>query len=171
MKQCALREGCIVARIKSFERNEIILGDGHGIANYVYFILSGRCQMIESLRVIVKKHLSKKFYTLYDPYVSVIKQLKIYRYLIFVYPMYLLHLIYRMCDAEPKIDKFLYVQKKNFCSRYGLSKHPKKVFLLAILAIPKVLCIFNVIKEDDNYNDNMHLHHYSKSVNVYNKPS
>lgn len=75
LKQCALRDGCIVAKIKAYKRNDIILGDGQGVPNHVYFVLSGRCQMVESLRIIVKKRLGKNFYTLYDPYVSAIKLL------------------------------------------------------------------------------------------------
>lgn len=58
--------------MKSYERNETLLGDGVGVANFVYFILSGRCQMIETVQVIVKSHLGKKSYTLYDPYVSLL---------------------------------------------------------------------------------------------------
>ncbi|KAL0883982.1 hypothetical protein ABMA27_016033 [Loxostege sticticalis] len=69
LDEVARREGCIVAKMKSYERNETLLGDGVGVANFVYFILSGRCQMIETVQVIVKSHLGKKSYTLYDPYV------------------------------------------------------------------------------------------------------
>ncbi|XP_049864907.1 uncharacterized protein LOC126366048 isoform X2 [Pectinophora gossypiella] len=65
----ASREGCIVAKLKSFVIDETLLGDGCGIPNYVYFILSGRVQMIESLQVIVTSRLGHKYYTLYDPWV------------------------------------------------------------------------------------------------------
>ncbi|KOB68201.1 Uncharacterized protein OBRU01_16453, partial [Operophtera brumata] len=66
----ARREGCIVAKIKSYETNETLLWDGVGVPNFVYFILSGRCQMIESLQVIVTTRLGKTSYNLYDPYVA-----------------------------------------------------------------------------------------------------
>lgn len=65
----ARREGCIVAKMKSYETNETLLGDGVGVANFVYFILSGRCQMIESLQVIVTRRLGKNYYALHDPFV------------------------------------------------------------------------------------------------------
>lgn len=65
----ARREGCIVAKMKSYETNETLLGDGVGVANFVYFILSGRCQMIESLQVIVTTRLGKNYYALHDPFV------------------------------------------------------------------------------------------------------
>ncbi|XP_047989267.1 uncharacterized protein LOC125228654 [Leguminivora glycinivorella] len=69
LDEVARREGCIVAKMKSYGRNETLLGDGVGVANFVYFVLSGRCQMIESLQVIVTQHLGRSHYTLYDPYV------------------------------------------------------------------------------------------------------
>lgn len=56
--------------MKSYDTNETLLGDGVGIANFVYFILSGRCQMIESVQVIVTSRSGRNFYNLYDPYVS-----------------------------------------------------------------------------------------------------
>ncbi|XP_023952826.2 uncharacterized protein LOC112056606 [Bicyclus anynana] len=69
LDEVACREGCIVAKMKSYEVNETILGDGVGIHNFVYFILSGQCQMIESIQVFVTTRLGKNYYTLYDPYV------------------------------------------------------------------------------------------------------
>ncbi|XP_063374628.1 uncharacterized protein LOC134662356 [Cydia amplana] len=69
LDEVARREGCIVAKMKSYARNETVLGDGIGVPNFVYFVLSGRCQMIESLQVIVTKHLGRSHYTLYDPYI------------------------------------------------------------------------------------------------------
>ncbi|XP_069355156.1 uncharacterized protein [Maniola hyperantus] len=56
--------------MKSYETNETLLGDGVGVPNFVYFTLSGRCQMIESLQVIVTTRVGRNSYTLYDPYVS-----------------------------------------------------------------------------------------------------
>ncbi|CAH2265738.1 jg13196, partial [Pararge aegeria aegeria] len=69
LDEVALREGCIVAKMKSYGINETVLGDGVGVANFVYFILSGRCQMIESIQVFVSERLGKKYYTLSDSYV------------------------------------------------------------------------------------------------------
>ncbi|XP_061378955.1 uncharacterized protein LOC116766380 isoform X1 [Danaus plexippus] len=69
LDEVARREGCIVAKMKSYEANETLLGDGVGVANFVYFVLSGRCQMIESLQVTVTTRLGKNYYALYDPYV------------------------------------------------------------------------------------------------------
>ncbi|CAB3228421.1 unnamed protein product [Arctia plantaginis] len=70
LDEVARREGCIVAKMKSYGVNEIILGDGVGVANFVYFILSGRCQMIESLQVCATTRLGRTTYKLYDPYVE-----------------------------------------------------------------------------------------------------
>ncbi|XP_052738152.1 uncharacterized protein LOC112056669 [Bicyclus anynana] len=70
LDEVALREGCIVAKMKTYAINETVLGDGVGVQNFVYFILSGRCQMIESIQVIATKRLRKTHYSLYDPYVA-----------------------------------------------------------------------------------------------------
>ncbi|KAG8038465.1 hypothetical protein G9C98_006161 [Cotesia typhae] len=40
-----VRECCILSKIKDFEANEILLGDGEGMVNYVYFVLSGICRV------------------------------------------------------------------------------------------------------------------------------
>ncbi|XP_068627720.1 uncharacterized protein [Battus philenor] len=69
LDEVARREGCIVAKMKSYETNETVLGDGVGVPNFVYFILSGRCQMIESIQVTVVTRLGRNYYSLYDPYV------------------------------------------------------------------------------------------------------
>ncbi|XP_075972420.1 uncharacterized protein LOC142974145 [Anticarsia gemmatalis] len=69
LDEVARREGCIVAKMKSYAVNETILGDGVGVPNFVYFILSGRCQMIESLQVVSTNRLGRVSYQLYDPYV------------------------------------------------------------------------------------------------------
>ncbi|CAH1635240.1 unnamed protein product [Spodoptera littoralis] len=69
LDEVARREGCIVAKMKSYNINEIILGDGCGIPNFVYFILSGECQMIETLQVCATHRCGHTSYTLYDPYV------------------------------------------------------------------------------------------------------
>ncbi|KAH9632762.1 hypothetical protein HF086_012097 [Spodoptera exigua] len=69
LDEVARREGCIVAKMKSYNTNDIILGDGCGIPNFVYFILSGQCQMIETVQVTVTHRLGHTYYTLYDPFV------------------------------------------------------------------------------------------------------
>lgn len=66
----ARRDGCIIAKLKSYEPNETILGDGVEVPNFVYFVLSGRCQMIESLNVEIINDVGKKRYKLHDDYVS-----------------------------------------------------------------------------------------------------
>ncbi|XP_059061987.1 uncharacterized protein LOC131854834 [Achroia grisella] len=69
LDEVARREGCIMAKMKSYKPNETLLGDGVGVANFVYFILSGRCQMIETIQVVVTSRLGRSYYALYDPYV------------------------------------------------------------------------------------------------------
>lgn len=73
--QVARREGCIVAKMKAYNRNETILGDGMGIPNFVYFILSGQCQMIETLQIAVTQRLGHTSYVLYDPYVCYVTKI------------------------------------------------------------------------------------------------
>ncbi|KAI5646335.1 cyclic nucleotide-binding domain-containing protein [Phthorimaea operculella] len=77
LDEVARREGCIVAKMKSFDPDETILGDGVGMNNCVYFVISGSCQMIESLHIITKENLGKKYYSLYDPYVEQKEELDI----------------------------------------------------------------------------------------------
>ncbi|CAH0628815.1 unnamed protein product [Chrysodeixis includens] len=69
LDEVARREGCIVAKMKAYSVNETILGDGMGIPNFVYFILSGQCQMIETLQIAVTHRLGHTSYVLYDPYI------------------------------------------------------------------------------------------------------
>ncbi|XP_020278241.1 uncharacterized protein LOC109851980 isoform X2 [Pseudomyrmex gracilis] len=46
-----VRECCILSKLKEFKPNEILLGDGQGMVNYVHFILHGECRLIEHLLV------------------------------------------------------------------------------------------------------------------------
>ncbi|XP_047023338.1 uncharacterized protein LOC124632522 isoform X1 [Helicoverpa zea] len=69
LDEVASREGCIVAKMKTYNANDIILGDGCGIPNFIYFILSGQCQMIETLQISVNTRCGHTSYSLYDPYV------------------------------------------------------------------------------------------------------
>lgn len=52
--------------MKSYKKNETILGDGVDIPNFVYFLLKGRCQMIESLQIETGTSLGKKYFKLHD---------------------------------------------------------------------------------------------------------
>ncbi|KAJ2950588.1 hypothetical protein O0L34_g8839 [Tuta absoluta] len=69
LDEVSFRECCIVAKMKKYGEFETVLGDGVGVRNYVYFILTGRVQMIESLKVFVSKRVGKNYYTLFDPWV------------------------------------------------------------------------------------------------------
>ncbi|KAK2588222.1 hypothetical protein KPH14_004257 [Odynerus spinipes] len=46
-----IRECCILSRLKHFNANEVLLGDGKGLVNYVHFILEGECRLIEHMLV------------------------------------------------------------------------------------------------------------------------
>ncbi|CAB3236146.1 unnamed protein product [Arctia plantaginis] len=70
LDEVSRREGCIIARMKSYDADEVIFGDNAGVRNFVYFVLSGCCQMIETMKIIETKRLGRTYYTLYDPYVA-----------------------------------------------------------------------------------------------------
>ncbi|XP_039309914.1 uncharacterized protein LOC105206843 isoform X1 [Solenopsis invicta] len=61
-----VRECCILSKLMDFKPNEVLLGDGRGMVNYVHFILSGKCRLIEHM--LVREHLSyhEMQYELYD---------------------------------------------------------------------------------------------------------
>ncbi|GBP03796.1 hypothetical protein EVAR_2506_1 [Eumeta japonica] len=63
------REGCVAAKMKTYKTNDTLLGDGSGFQAYVYFLLSGKCQLIETLQIATVRHLDRNIYTLYDSYV------------------------------------------------------------------------------------------------------
>lgn len=63
----AIRECCILAKLKAYATDQTILGDGVGLNSYVYFILKGRCRVIEHLFVSVYLKNGKRIYELYDP--------------------------------------------------------------------------------------------------------
>ncbi|XP_048481143.1 protein phosphatase 2C and cyclic nucleotide-binding/kinase domain-containing protein [Plutella xylostella] len=69
LDEVARREGCIMAKMKTFQPNDVILGDGIGMTNFVYFVLSGHCEMIESLQISAVKYRDSVRYSLYDPYI------------------------------------------------------------------------------------------------------
>lgn len=52
--------------MKSYKKNDTIIGDGADIPNYVYFVLMGRCQMIESLQIETITLSGNKYFKLHD---------------------------------------------------------------------------------------------------------
>ncbi|XP_011558935.3 uncharacterized protein LOC105389509 [Plutella xylostella] len=62
----SIREGCISAKLLCFKPGDTIYGDGKGFKTYAYFVISGRCQMIESLRIGKMKIDGQTVYGLYD---------------------------------------------------------------------------------------------------------
>ncbi|XP_024945999.1 cyclic nucleotide-binding domain-containing protein 2-like [Cephus cinctus] len=62
-----IRECCILSRIKHFEPNEVLLGDGKGMVNSVYFVLEGECRLIEHMLVHEQIKRREHKYRLYKP--------------------------------------------------------------------------------------------------------
>ncbi|KAK0183117.1 hypothetical protein PV327_001187 [Microctonus hyperodae] len=62
-----VRDCCIISKIKDYQPNEIILGDGKGMVNYVYFLLSGNCRLIEHMLILEEKRGHEMKYKLYNP--------------------------------------------------------------------------------------------------------
>ncbi|KAK9694810.1 Cyclic nucleotide-binding domain [Popillia japonica] len=68
LSETAVREYCIYSKIKPYFRDQSIIGDGQGVSSAAYFILKGKCRIIEHL--LVSKTYNKngrKIYTLYEP--------------------------------------------------------------------------------------------------------
>ncbi|XP_018340715.1 PREDICTED: uncharacterized protein LOC108747623 [Trachymyrmex septentrionalis] len=61
-----IRECCILSKRKDFKPNEILLGDGKGMVNYVHFILKGKCRLIEHMLVRERPSYHGMQYELYD---------------------------------------------------------------------------------------------------------
>ncbi|XP_012063936.1 PREDICTED: uncharacterized protein LOC105627259 [Atta cephalotes] len=61
-----IRECCILSKLKDFKSNEILLGDGKGMVNYVHFILKGKCRLIEHMLVRERPSYHGMQYELYD---------------------------------------------------------------------------------------------------------
>ncbi|KAF7405078.1 hypothetical protein HZH66_003984 [Vespula vulgaris] len=61
-----IRECCILSKLKHFQANEVLLGDGKGMVNYVHFLLEGECRMIEHILVREKHTTQEMKYELYD---------------------------------------------------------------------------------------------------------
>ncbi|XP_018403857.1 PREDICTED: uncharacterized protein LOC108780593 [Cyphomyrmex costatus] len=64
--EATVRECCILSKLKDFKPNEILLGDGKGMVNYVHFILSGKCRLIEHMLVRERPSYQGMQYELYD---------------------------------------------------------------------------------------------------------
>lgn len=44
-----MKDAVEISKLLIFNKDDTILGDGCGFLNYVYFIVSGKCQMIEQI--------------------------------------------------------------------------------------------------------------------------
>lgn len=64
--EVARRECCILAKMREFAPGETILGDGFGFPNSAYFVIKGKCKVIEHLMVKVSYKNGKKRYSLYE---------------------------------------------------------------------------------------------------------
>ncbi|XP_015177482.1 PREDICTED: uncharacterized protein LOC107066930 [Polistes dominula] len=62
-----IRECCILSKLKDFQANEVLLGDGKGMVNYVHFLLEGECRLIEHILVKEKPTAHEMRYELFDP--------------------------------------------------------------------------------------------------------
>ncbi|XP_011871104.1 PREDICTED: uncharacterized protein LOC105563803 isoform X2 [Vollenhovia emeryi] len=62
-----VRECCILSKLTDFKPNEVLLGDGKGMVNYVHFILSGKCRLMEHMLVREYSSYRGTQYELYDP--------------------------------------------------------------------------------------------------------
>ncbi|KAK9304618.1 hypothetical protein QLX08_004049 [Tetragonisca angustula] len=62
-----IRECCILSKLKDFQHDEVLLGDGKGLVNYVHFLLEGECRLIEHMIVRETDSASGRRYELYDP--------------------------------------------------------------------------------------------------------
>ncbi|KAG7204952.1 hypothetical protein KM043_005340 [Ampulex compressa] len=62
-----IRECCILSRLKDFKPDEVLLGDGKGMVNYVHFILEGECRLIEHMLVRKRFYNNKVRYEMYEP--------------------------------------------------------------------------------------------------------
>ncbi|XP_043491458.1 cAMP-dependent protein kinase regulatory subunit-like [Polistes fuscatus] len=61
-----IRECCILSKLKDFQANEVLLGDGKGMVNYVHFLLEGECRLIEHILVKEKPTAHEMRYELFD---------------------------------------------------------------------------------------------------------
>ncbi|XP_045461309.1 uncharacterized protein LOC123671481 [Harmonia axyridis] len=63
-------EACLVAKVKEYEHDELILGDDVGYSQYTYFVVEGKVKIIHHLMFLAPwdKKLKKYKYELYDPF-------------------------------------------------------------------------------------------------------
>ncbi|XP_033203949.2 uncharacterized protein LOC117164761 [Bombus vancouverensis nearcticus] len=62
-----IRECCILSKLKDFQPDEVLLGDGKGMVNHVHFLLEGECRLIEHMIVRKTYSVYGTEYELYDP--------------------------------------------------------------------------------------------------------
>lgn len=60
------RECCIRTKIKKFEADDTVLGDGSGHEKYTYFLIKGQCVLIEHIFMKVQTRNGKKSYELLE---------------------------------------------------------------------------------------------------------
>ncbi|XP_044745465.1 uncharacterized protein LOC123307284 [Coccinella septempunctata] len=68
--QKELIEACLVAKVKEYEHDELVLGDDVGYPHYAYFVIRGNVRIIHHLMFTVQwdKVLKRNRYKLYDPF-------------------------------------------------------------------------------------------------------
>ncbi|XP_069697672.1 cAMP-dependent protein kinase type I-beta regulatory subunit-like [Periplaneta americana] len=59
--EISVRECCMLSRINTFEPSEIVYGFGKGSNLFAYFILSGDCQVIQQMKVVVVRSKTKSY--------------------------------------------------------------------------------------------------------------
>lgn len=62
----AQRECCIRSKIKKYEADETVLGDGSGYQNYTYFLLKGQCVLVEHIFLKAEMKNGRKCYELLE---------------------------------------------------------------------------------------------------------
>lgn len=62
----AQRECCIRSKIKKYEADETVLGDGSGYQNYTYFLLKGQCILVEHIFLKAEIKNGRKCYELLE---------------------------------------------------------------------------------------------------------
>lgn len=74
--EVAQRECCIRSKLKTYNPDQTILGDGTGNPNYTYFVLKGHCVLIEHMYLKVTNQNGKKTYELLEDGPITIKEIK-----------------------------------------------------------------------------------------------
>nr|CAD7406460.1 unnamed protein product [Timema cristinae] len=63
--EVAVRECCILSKLKSYGPDQMMLGDGVGQPNYVYFVLQGTCRVVQNVRFAVRLVAGQRKYRLF----------------------------------------------------------------------------------------------------------